>query len=353
MIDTIRVGTSFPLGTKFTEGEKWWQYRANDRFGPIFTTYRTLDDGVRFEFQSHQYEEPSLYCEVSLPRLLFGHNVGILDKPEINRALDRMGEIISRMEFTQPVPDFETFQVFRFDSCYAWRVDSPSDIVDDLARHIHKRRTAGTYEYQDHETDGSTVSVKQWALDRKFYDKESEVRSHLVKRADGRKKQLALDSIAFAEGVLRYETVNKSGRIHRTLMPNGRTVADLRKYVDTKLEDRLREDIIELTKDWAPSNATIVYKKLRATFEKNEIVNNRFMLWATLSQIGVARYRKLETTNKKVLSRHQADLRKAGVGLGSLKGAEKLEVPSSLVVWARDLILPLPGEDMDLFPDSL
>ena len=347
MIDTIRVQTSVPIGTKVNP--ELWTRSINNHGGSRIDIHHVRNDGINFKLIGEEFEEPKLTAEVSLPKLLYGHNIGILTNEELQSALDILGDKIHQQSVSASLPALGSWDVVRLDFGYSWRVEEPNAVINDIAPYVNSRVTAGTFVHRNHATDGATVTVHQESFDRKFYNKEAEVESKRKKWGEGTQKERAELSEQHSKNVLRFESTNRNDRIKRTLMPDGRTVLDLRSYIDEKLLSHVQADVSDLTKGWKPSKPSEVIRLIVATYGETKKSRGLIKFWATVQQFGKAKYLKI-APNKDEFNSNLRELRVAGVGFGKLpKGTLSLDVPSSSVVFCHDLVLPRIGEEWDQF----
>lgn len=180
-----------------------------------------------------------LNCELSLPKLWYGHNIALLyDWPA---ALKELGEWLNKQfgfgTRRSKLPSIEEWQVSRVDACYAWRFPSQSlchQYLDSLKR-IHFPRKRPVIHPTSIEFRGSTYSLK-------FYEKLPEISARGHDLDEYRKQGANWDWIDHlkrkADGVLRFEATLRRQYLQRQGI---NTVKDLLEP-QIKLELKLSND---------------------------------------------------------------------------------------------------------------
>lgn len=147
-------------------------------------------------------KETYLTVELSLPKLWYGHNIHLLYG--FVEAIAYLKELLERQFKLKrnKLPDLMSWQVWRADCCYAWRMPSQQvaqQFLDSL-KHLHYPGKRPTIHPTSIVFVGATYSVK-------FYLKLPEFKVHDLKKL--LKAKASLEWInhleAKADGVLRYE----------------------------------------------------------------------------------------------------------------------------------------------------
>jgi hypothetical protein len=185
-----------------------------------------------------EVDETFLIVELSLPKLLYGHNIHLLYNFTV--AIARLKEMLEKrfnLQTRAKFVDINQWQVWRVDCCYAWRTPNQQiaqQLLDSL-KHLHYPRKDRVIYATSIMFGGSTYSVK-------FYLKLPEFEQHDRKALLKAKARLEWVNCLEqkADGVLRYEATLRRKFLERQ---NIRTVGDLtRPLIEVELDSHLVSD---------------------------------------------------------------------------------------------------------------
>lgn len=333
MIDTLKINT--PIVTNIATGSDWRSTETRTKFESVrHDFYEYL--GVRFTISTRSGRGQWLSAEASIPKLIYGHNVGIVDSSEVKKSLDWIRTAILTLPFASRLPPLEEWKVSRMDLAYAWRIGDVEQVITDIYPSVRKTNSSDLIIFRDDHTDGMTLILDQTTLQRKLYDKGEQVKADKAVRSFSQKDRISL--VSFAQGVMRFESRVDRRRIRRTIFKGDMLASDLVPYIEVNAEADLKRDLAGVCRSWRPATEQAVVASLMKEFGSRR---SRALLgiYTSVESMGIERYQKLTDANKEVLRRDLAALRQAGVGFGKMVRSNNLDVPSPIVVWCRDLVL--------------
>lgn len=237
MLDTIKLGV--PLTQKqfnriqqtvYTAGREQWalfnpttgELRLRKVTGLAATSQHSFHREIRWDVPSTFIKgETYLTVELSLPKLWYGHNIHLLY--EFVDAIAHLKELLEQQFQLKRnnLADVMSWQVWRVDLCYAWKMPSQhvaQQYLESL-KHLHYPRKRPAVYPTSIMFSGTTYSVK-------FYLKLPEFKQHDLKalKKAGASQDWMDHLEAKADGVLRYEATLRRMYLERQGI---RTVGDL------------------------------------------------------------------------------------------------------------------------------
>lgn len=196
--DIYKVGVNVNLSFDSTnkKNPRYQYFRGYKRLG-------SYDRNVNLFINTHQ---ETIFLELSLPKFVFGHNVFMLYPQEVEMVIYRLWAELNRTYNTKfPTP--ETWELYRLDLCYSWKLSSQSD-----AQAVLNRIKTFKFPYKRKETYRTGVFHKGGRLHSvKFYLKQPEFMKHDFKALKENSKTIE-KAYSFADwsgGVLRFEVTLK------------------------------------------------------------------------------------------------------------------------------------------------
>jgi len=175
MIDSIKLGFHCYLTSK--QLEEWTmmtstQYKPTSKISTKFQTWIKFPYGsihVKYYPQDRNNRpEPLLLFEMSLPKLVYGNNIQMIDSPSL--AIQKAQEIIGQY-FYIPSVDLTMGTLYRLDLCYNFQVgEQVSEWIRQLFKLEYPRRKTKPY----YPTEGVQYYSKRASLS--FYNKEDETK---------------------------------------------------------------------------------------------------------------------------------------------------------------------------------
>jgi hypothetical protein len=207
MYDTVKISICQELDSRLLERFATLEMRISPLHPPIRRWFYNSEDGL-FRFTYYEGERRIL-LEVSLPRLVFGHNLCLLINP--SKAFERWDEEIHRrLPF---LPSCRMWMASRIDFCWEFFVG------DDVERYIQAGMRLSIPRHRTVTWFGQSVEWFAKSHSFAFYDKAQQIWDTYGDGALARR----------AEGILRIESrIEGAGRIRRALkLGKGATLQDV------------------------------------------------------------------------------------------------------------------------------
>ena len=326
MIDTIvahfEVGDTPPGDT--------WEMTTTTRGPNTIRRYFMAAATVRLSTHLHRDGRVRMHVEASLPKLLLGQNITLLNVAQVQEASIALQREVERLAPCVTVPPVANWSLAEVHWCHAWRVNSPGEVINALAETAPQTRAQRTTR-EDDGHGGQTYRRQprsgrgEWS--EQVYDKGAETMSLLaLGKIDLGRCGLSAEQItAMAQGVLRYEVVTRRKSL-RSILGAGSTVAGLYNHLDTHGTQFVQDRWNRLSVNWKPTATAEVARHLRAN-HKASIAADLFNFWHTVSHLGVPEYKHLTAIPPEKWRRQVTRLTEAGLGLGQQVSVERPDIP--------------------------
>lgn len=326
MIDTIVAQFETTSGLPSLN----WEISTTTRGTAVHTRYFCSAGTVRLTVQQNWDGQVRMRVEASLPKIIQGHNIVILNAAQIRDACAVLHQEVIRLASDSVVPPVEEWGLTEVHWCYAWRVDSPGAVINALAETSpHSKAQRKTREDDGH---GGFTFRRQprsghgdWS--EQVYDKGAETLALLqkgkIELASWGLSQTAVEEMA--RGVLRFEVITRKQML-RGVLGTPPTIALLHNYLDKHGTALLSDRWDRLTVNWRPTSTSGVAQKLRVCYP-NSTATNLFDFWHAVTHIGVSEYRQFTGIDADKWRRQVRRLKEAGIGLGDQVTIECPTIP--------------------------
>lgn len=335
MIDTVRAKIPLSSMTDIDLSKicTWNKRQFVDKKGNLQTfnygTYIFPVTKAKLTIFYNPYKKEDLYFEGSFPKIWYGDNVHLLYEEQLEPVLQMIYEVFNRVS-EGAFPHYYQWYVQRFDTTYAWKYQSEEKAIEviDYVKKLELARNSTTiYPYSETVTFGSKKS-RTITFYRKSPEFNKKGQKELIK--NGLLNE-ALDCTCLAEGVVRFEIVNKVEHL-RAYFKEKRAIT-----FDMFLGKRVAADILNINLKKLKGDIDLklvhdraIYKSLRSKFDRFKSTR-LFCFYKSF-------FSKLSTRNLIVKNANSGDI---SDDLKDLKEANVV-IPTFLSNSQFDLSIPSP-----------
>lgn len=295
-----------------------WECTTTTRGPDIIRRYACHVGTVRLTVNQHRDGRRRMRVEASLPKVLFGQNISLLNAVQVTKAIIALQSEVKRLSSYVTISPVATWELSEVHWCDAWCVDSPSAVISALAATVPQTKAQRTTRENDGR-GGQTYRRQprgargEWS--EQIYDKAAETMALLAKgKIDLGKCGLSAEQVEeMARGMLRFEVVTRRKALRAILGPEP-TVARLYDYLAANGSAFIQARWDRLSANLKPTPIADVARDLRANYAVCTAAD-LFNFWVAVSQLGVAEYQQLTQVAPEKWRRQVNRLKEVGLGL--------------------------------------
>lgn len=252
----------------------------------------------------------TLNAEFSVPKLVFGHNISLIDKAKTIEGIETLREAITR-EFEISPPPYKEWEIYRVDLCYAWKYKEKSQ----ASRVLSILKNLRYLNFKIHTYPTSIMWVGQ-DYSIKFYEKNAEFINHDFKELHKNPKSFdrAYNLLEFSQEVLRFEVSMKKKHLNG-LFGDRLRIDELLKYDLEGILSRYLYKVIRVENNMM--GILKVQKVLETKFPPDKAVRLFTFYTNYYSDKPEERAFIIKNFDRRTIWLYLKNLREAGVGLPS------------------------------------